>query len=510
MLYLVIINSHDPHEWKSLIKKIAILPFLLVLITGTAHADSNPVTIFIPNDMIVEATGFFTHVNVGTANASSSGKELEATNNAPSLFLVGDTTVTWFAHNGNGGYAIATQIITIQDTTPPVFSDFPPYVKFSSDTGKKIAVDFDWPHATDIADPNIEVTSSHKSGYKFPVGNTTITFTATDDSDNKISQNITIMVVDTRPRIQNLAIEEYHDRISVSWDNLEGHVSYRVMLTETDTGNKISTLTTKAISHTFMDLNSNTNYTVLVHAHGDKSTKVAINTSTIPLITTIEDFTDKNGWNIGKSTWVRPPGLTYNTYAFAIDTTTGTPASSAKIHGDGYAATTTLYKTFDLSKFGDHDVFMGIDFRATSYSAGSYITNLYFHVQNADGEAIYFKRLVGGGTTDSGWESLRLDITDLLAGTKSIRVDLGIHDLWLSNYRQVAYFDSFYLGTAPPPRAEIFIGGSDDSSDVQRILEQIQQGNTDPYKYVDGVRILGPYNDLVEELLRLNNVTGSQ
>ncbi|WP_166288274.1 HYR domain-containing protein, partial [Candidatus Nitrosotalea sp. FS] len=44
------------------------------------------------------------------------------TNNAPSVFPLGKTTITWTATDQSGNSATATQIVNIVDTTPPKIS----------------------------------------------------------------------------------------------------------------------------------------------------------------------------------------------------------------------------------------------------------------------------------------------------------------------------------------------------------------------------------------------------
>lgn len=255
--------------------------FLLVAFSlGIAHAE-DPLTLSVPHDIEVEATGFFTPVKVGAAVAdSATGDPYNIQNNSPGIFLVGTTIVTWFAHDTGGNHAIAEQIILVRDTAPPVFGEFPKYVKFESKSGDPISIDFDLPVAVDIADPTVTVTSSHAPGSEFPVGNTTVTFTATDDSGNQKTMDVIVMV-EGRARVQNLVLEPASDSISVSWDSLGSDTQYRAVLTNTATGDRADSTKTHKTHHTFERLEPGTIYKVVVYDTDDRSTRAVGYAATI-------------------------------------------------------------------------------------------------------------------------------------------------------------------------------------------------------------------------------------
>ena len=76
----------------------------------------------VPNDVLIEASGLLTSVNIGNAMATDENGILSLSNNAPSLFPLGTNTIIWTAIDGVGNMAIASQTVAIQDTTPPLIS----------------------------------------------------------------------------------------------------------------------------------------------------------------------------------------------------------------------------------------------------------------------------------------------------------------------------------------------------------------------------------------------------
>ena len=79
-------------------------------------------TILVPEDLVVEATGHLTSINIGHASAHDESGIQSLTNNAPSKFTLGTSTIIWTAIDGSGNLAVAPQQITVQDTMPPVIT----------------------------------------------------------------------------------------------------------------------------------------------------------------------------------------------------------------------------------------------------------------------------------------------------------------------------------------------------------------------------------------------------
>jgi len=90
-------------------------------------------TIMAPSDMILDATGLFTFVNIGDAIAADSGSGIKAIlNNAPEEFSLGVNKVTWIAFDYAGNTAETYQIIII-NACGNVYSDYNMIVGTSDD-----------------------------------------------------------------------------------------------------------------------------------------------------------------------------------------------------------------------------------------------------------------------------------------------------------------------------------------------------------------------------------------
>jgi hypothetical protein len=92
--------------------------------------DTTPPTIIAPASLTVEgnALGGATGVSLGTPVVSDivwSGSGLTVTNDAPSLFAFGTTTVTWKVTDGSGNFATATQTVTVHYVTSGFLSPIP-------------------------------------------------------------------------------------------------------------------------------------------------------------------------------------------------------------------------------------------------------------------------------------------------------------------------------------------------------------------------------------------------
>ena len=90
--------------------------------TMTKTVDFKKPSVNPPKDLYVEATGGLTRVSIGQAIATDESGIQSLSNNAPEQFPLGITTVIWTAIDNSGNMGIATQTITVDDSTPPVIS----------------------------------------------------------------------------------------------------------------------------------------------------------------------------------------------------------------------------------------------------------------------------------------------------------------------------------------------------------------------------------------------------
>lgn len=144
-------------------------------------------------------------------------------------------------------------------------------------------------------------------------------------------------------------------------------------------------------------------------------------------------------------------GHTFNNYNASITNSTGAPASSALISGDGFVSWSHLTRTVPLDNLNDDDdLFLGIDYRAVSNWHSSSVTNAVLGINDMQGNRLYFEWLNRGGTLDTGWQSYSKNIIGIVNGHDAITVQLSLVDSWIFNWKQHAYFDNFYLGTTEP------------------------------------------------------------
>jgi hypothetical protein len=114
-----------------------------------------------------------------------------------SSFPVGTTTVTYTATDASSNVSSASFNITVNDTENPIISGMPSNINLNTAPGSCTAV-ATWTAPT--ANDNcgiLSFTSSHSSGSSFPVGTTTVTYTATDVNSNVTTASFNVNVTDS-------------------------------------------------------------------------------------------------------------------------------------------------------------------------------------------------------------------------------------------------------------------------------------------------------------------------
>lgn len=132
-----------------------------------------------------------------TAVDNCPGVTIASTHQSGDLFPIGTTTVTYTATDAYGNTSTASFTITVSDNEAPVINGMPANISTSNDQGVCAAkVNWTLPTAVDNC-PGVTIASSHQSGETFPVGNTVVTYTATDAYGNTTIRSFTITVLDT-------------------------------------------------------------------------------------------------------------------------------------------------------------------------------------------------------------------------------------------------------------------------------------------------------------------------
>jgi hypothetical protein len=161
-----------------------------------------PVLSSVPADKTVEANGFAgSIVDFAPPTAVDLGEPrlvtcVPARN---STFALGTTTVICSASDGRGNTGTATFKINVVDTTPPTLNppgDFSAYAVENSGTfpsDDSVQKFVFGAHVSDIADPHPTLATDTPSF--FPVGTTTVHFTATDASGNKATGSARLTIL---------------------------------------------------------------------------------------------------------------------------------------------------------------------------------------------------------------------------------------------------------------------------------------------------------------------------
>lgn len=461
-----------------------LLALALSVVLGMQAAYADPPFLEAPPDVEEEAEWFFTILDLGEPTISvDPWTEYEVTNSAPPSFPVGTTVITWLIEDENGGRALDTQNVVVKDTTPPSCTD---EVRgpFYSKTGKKIPVDVGQPAVTDLADlnPDVEVVSGERS--KYPVGNSTVLFAATDDSGNTTQCKVTVVVA--IPDIANLELEPFSDTISATWDAFEGESQYRAMLFDSS-GATIRNAMTDKTEHVFSDLDPGSVYKAKISLQKYRLVDAEAFTTTLPLLDIMDGFDSAAEWSHVPTTF--NPG--FNRYVFSINQSSGNPAPSAQISGDGSNTNSRIEKWFDTSAYAGGPLYFGIDYRSEARLF------VQFVVDTGDNTPRYVKSAWADG---GGWTSHQADISRTVQPGDRARVQAYLYDVD-DGGGHTLYVDNVVLSGINPARG--FGAGSADAHDPEReafnlALSRIMSGEADPSEYLGS---LGAYDDLLRVVL---------
>ena len=173
--------------------------------TVTVTDDEDPVISNIPADFTVLTSGglstaVVTWPEAPAADPSASDNcgvtSFTSTHASGDTFNEGITTVTYTAMDAAGNTATSSFTVTVSDGEAPVISGNPTDITQTADAGLCSAVvTYTAPTATD----NVAIasfTGDAASGDTFPVGTTTVTYTAIDDAGNTTTSDFTVTITD--------------------------------------------------------------------------------------------------------------------------------------------------------------------------------------------------------------------------------------------------------------------------------------------------------------------------
>ena len=166
-------------------------PFDVTVTDKTAPDVTTPANIVVGNDAatVTYADATATDLVDGTLTATCSPA-------SGSTFDLGDTTVTCSATDKAGNTGTKSFTVTVQDVTKPLV-DVPSDQTVEATGADGATVDYGLVTATDDVDGAVAVTCDKASDTVFPLGDTTVTCSATDKAGNEGSNTFTITVEDS-------------------------------------------------------------------------------------------------------------------------------------------------------------------------------------------------------------------------------------------------------------------------------------------------------------------------
>jgi hypothetical protein len=185
-------------------------------------------------------------VTVIAPTARDNCKEtLTATTNDPTSYSQqGTYMIHWTFNDANGNTSSQTQNVIIDDVTAPAINNLPASLTVNNDAGKCGAIiNYAAPSASDNCTGVILTrTAGPASGELFPIGTTTVTYSATDVGGNTVSESFTVTVNNPAPVLgtptasvtlvpvnDNVTLTvPYNDlspvTISINWDDMTSTV----------------------------------------------------------------------------------------------------------------------------------------------------------------------------------------------------------------------------------------------------------------------------------------------
>jgi hypothetical protein len=172
------------------------------------NIDTTTPVLMLPSNIIAAATGpagaVVTYSDSASDGAGSGVVVLSSTPASGSTFPLGTTPVTVTATDAAGNTTTGIFTVTVEDLTPPVLSSVANQTLAA--TGPTGAVATYSATATDLVDGTDPVHFSIPSGSTFPLGMTTVYYSATDAHHNTSTASFTVTVLDlTAPVLSPVA-----------------------------------------------------------------------------------------------------------------------------------------------------------------------------------------------------------------------------------------------------------------------------------------------------------------
>ena len=170
-------------------------------ITLTANFTPAAFVVYCPDDIETvndQGACFATNIDLGEPTIEESFEIIEMYNNAPDEFPVGTTIVTWTLINEFEMTSTCDQLITVIDVEDPEFEDMEDLHRDNDPGACGANVYWEPPEVTDNCGVE-SIESTHQPGDFFPVGITTVVYTAEDIHGNTSYSGFRIEVIDIEP-----------------------------------------------------------------------------------------------------------------------------------------------------------------------------------------------------------------------------------------------------------------------------------------------------------------------
>jgi len=219
-----------------------------------------PTTVIRTADASCKATGNWTPPTV-TDNNCNAPVELKADHNPDDTFPLGSTQVKYEAKDVSGNKSTCIFNVIVEDKTPPVFMYCPTIITATVTNSCVALIKLPKLEATDNCS-DAKVTSSHPDEAEFPLGESTVTYTAVDAASNSATCVATVVVTNAEsPKIvgcpgtvtENATAAE-PDSAAVTWIEPEATIVCGEPLVQRshEPGSKFPVGTT-SVTYTFSD-----------------------------------------------------------------------------------------------------------------------------------------------------------------------------------------------------------------------------------------------------------------
>jgi gliding motility-associated-like protein len=179
------------------------LPVVVSISDNINPTITAPLNVNVSPNLGCEAIG----VALGTPITSDNCSVASVTNDAPAIYPIGTTTVTWTVTDASGNSATAIQLVNVVDQTAPQAQAQLDVIVSTTQNCEATNVVLAEPIATDNCTENLTIVNNAPA--VFPIGTTVVTWTITDAAGNFTTVNQNVIVEDkTAPNVilQNTAI----------------------------------------------------------------------------------------------------------------------------------------------------------------------------------------------------------------------------------------------------------------------------------------------------------------